>query len=89
MSDFPKTAPRLTTNDPHPRRNTTARGYGHRWQQVRRLKLQQSPLCELAYDGCTGFASQVHHADENTSNNTPGNLKSCCFPCHLKHHRHG
>lgn len=88
MSDFPATAPKLTTHKPKtaPRRSTTARGYGHHWQQVRKIKVQQNPLCELKLEGCTGWADQVHHRDGCTSNNAASNLCSACRHCHQLHH---
>lgn len=89
MSELPPTAPRLTIHKPKPsRQKTTDRGYGYHWQQVRKIKIQQSPFCELKLEGCTGWADQVHHRDANTSNNTASNLCSACRSCHLKHHAH-
>lgn len=87
MCEFPQTAPRLTTHKPKPtRQGTTARGYGHHWQRVRKIKLRAAPLCEMNLDGCTGWGEAVHHRDKDTTNNAPGNLQSVCAHCHNLHH---
>lgn len=87
-SDFPPTAPLPRSDRPASDRPTTsARGYGATWRRVRRLKLQRSPLCELALEGCTGWATEVHHRDHDTRNNSAANLCSVCRNCHLKYHQ--
>lgn len=65
---------------------TSAKGYGYLWQRVRKIKLRQSPVCELQFAGCTGWAEAVHHRDKITSNNAPSNLQSVCTYCHNLHH---
>jgi hypothetical protein len=87
MSELPPNAPRLTIHKPKPsRQKTTDRGYGHHWQQVRKIKIQHSPFCELKLEGCTGWAEQVHHRDGDTKNNAAPNLCSTCRHCHQLHH---
>jgi hypothetical protein len=87
MSELPPTAPRLTIHKPKPtRQKTTDRGYGHHWQQVRKIKIQQSPFCELKLEGCTGWADQVHHKSGDTRDCSEANLQSVCQHCHQLHH---
>ena len=88
MCELPPTAPKLATHKPAntQNRNTTARGYGHHWQQVRKVKIRQSPFCELKLEGCTGWAEQVHHKNKDTRDNSASNLCSTCRHCHQLHH---
>lgn len=69
------------------RGSSSARGYDSRWERVRRMKLQQSPICErCAEEGRTTLAYDVHHivpirlAPELRLD--LDNLKSVCRMCH-------
>lgn len=83
--DMPPLTPRTTYNKA-PRKTTTQRGYGANWRRIRKAKLSANPICQMP--NCSGkFASEVHHIDHNTSNNSPGNLLSTCLECHIKYHK--
>ena len=66
------------------RKPASQRGYGAVWEKVRKMKLQETPLCEY----CNGLkrAWGVHHLDEDPYNSDPDNLKSICFVCHERLH---
>ena len=83
---YPGTAPRLSSHRPRAASTTASRGYGSQWRKIRAAVLAASPLCALSLPGCTGWATQVHHRDRDTSNNAAGNLLAVCGPCHRLHH---
>lgn len=70
-------------------RGTAARrGYDATWMRLRKLKLNNDPLCQR----CTGrsisvAATLVHHKDRNPRNNTEENLESLCVGCHDREHK--
>jgi len=51
------------------------------WRKLRRMKLNQTPLCER----CEGVATEVHHRDSNPDNNLMDNLEALCKSCHSRH----
>jgi 5-methylcytosine-specific restriction endonuclease McrA len=58
-----------------------------RWQQVRGIKLQRDPICELQFEGCRQAAVDVHHKVALRDGGKPfdmGSLASACQPCHQK-----
>ena len=70
------------------RRGTSAqRGYGHRWQQARRVFLSENPLC-LACEkvGRLTPATVVDHIDPHKGDASKfwnrGNWQPLCKPCH-------
>lgn len=68
------------------RRGTAAaRGYDHRWRQVRASVLARRPLCEdCARLGRVTAATEVHHMDGDTRHNADDNLMPLCKPCHSR-----
>lgn len=66
------------------RPSSTARGYGRRWEKLRRMILDETPMCQA--EGCNRIATQVDHilplreggTDERT------NLQSLCHKCHSR-----
>lgn len=64
------------------------RGYGSNWQKVRRIKLDQNPLCERCEKkGRVVIARLVHHKDRDSRNNSNENLESLCVACHEEEHK--
>jgi 5-methylcytosine-specific restriction endonuclease McrA len=83
--DMPPLTPKPRKYNRKPRPTTAQRGYGGNWPKVRKAKLNADPVCQMP--GCPGrFATQVHHADHDTANNSPANLISTCTECHMKYH---
>ena len=70
------------------RRGTSAqRGYGGRWQRLRRMFLRANPLCaECANHGTTTAATDVHHmvARRDGGSDEWSNLQALCHSCHSK-----
>ena len=70
------------------RGKTAERGYGWRWQQLRKRKLQHNPLCEACLTkGITQEAEEVHHVQPFQGIGDPlrlrwDNLVAMCRPCH-------
>lgn len=63
---------------------TTQRGYGAAWRKVRRVVLDDEPLCRFCYDkGLIVKADEVDHIDGDSFNNDRDNLRPLCRPCHL------
>ena len=56
-----------------------------RWQKIRKLKLAESPICEVCKNR---FATQVHHLEKARDNPQlrydMNNLQSICLWCHAK-----
>lgn len=72
------------------RETAQARGYTHRWQQIRKAKLNRNPLCEhCKKKEKLKPALLVHHIDQNPKNNRPENLMSLCRSCHDEIHSEG
>ena len=70
------------------RGTTTERGYGARWQRIRKAYLSKHPLCERCLtDERTRAADLVHHKDRNPRNNRYDNLESMCNACHDVEHK--
>lgn len=75
------------------RPSAAARGYDHRWRQLRKMALARSPLCEdpFGIHKSTGeivLATDVHHvetvSDDNPVLTSLDKLKSLCHSCHSK-----
>ena len=64
-------------------RSKDGRGYGWRWQKVRKMKLRRSPMCE---DCKTEPATEVHHIIAKRDGGRDGfdNLQALCKPCHSR-----
>ena len=66
------------------------RGYGRRWEKLRKRKLEVDPLClECQRNGYTMTATQVHHIVPFHGPTDPllydwDNLESICGPCHVR-----
>lgn len=59
----------------------------HSWSKIRKLKLNEDPLCERCFaEGRVVAAVLVHHKDHDELNNSPGNHESLCGPCHTQEH---
>ena len=73
-------APRL----PDDRASAAARGYGHRWRKLRRLKLNTDPMCQAP--GCDRAATDVDHIRSRASggDDSMANLQSLCHSCHSR-----
>lgn len=61
------------------------------WQQLRKLKLNQDPLCEECLkQGKTTIADLVHHDEEISKGGDKlpvlDDLTSMCLPCHNRWH---
>jgi hypothetical protein len=54
------------------------------YKPVRKKFLQQHPICELGYDGCTGQSSEIHHSAgrENDRLLKIDDFKAVCSNCH-------
>jgi 5-methylcytosine-specific restriction enzyme A len=72
---------------PDDRPGSTARGYGSRWQTVRRMFLRREPLCELCGDTATVAHHKVEKKDGGRDNFE--NLQALCAVCHNRVHRGG
>ncbi len=69
------------------RGSSTARGYDHQWQKVRKHKLVRDPLCEeCRRRGVITPAEEVHHVipirEREDLRLSLGNLESLCRRCH-------
>lgn len=61
------------------------RGYGHRWQKIRRIQLSDFPLChDCAKQQRVTAAKEVHHklAKRLGGSDALDNLMSLCKSCH-------
>lgn len=54
------------------------RGYGIKWQRIRRRHLERQPFCVE----CGALATDVDHIDGDSRNNEPTNLRSFCHSHH-------
>ncbi len=67
------------------RLSASKRGYGRRWQKLRRRKLELDPWCEICQER---EATIVHHLDPIAAGNPVvcriERLESCCLSCHSK-----
>ena len=51
-----------------------------RWKELRALKLQQNPLCELCQaEGYVASAIDIHHKIPVESARTPQEMEALCF----------
>ena len=56
------------------------------WRKLRASVLMEQPLCpECQARDVLEPATQVHHKDDNASNNTRSNLVGLCASCHSRH----
>jgi 5-methylcytosine-specific restriction protein A len=71
------------------RLSSHARGYTHRWRKRRLAFLAKYPLC-YNYDqgivevGCTRFAEDVDHIENDRSKDADEDLRGYCHSCHSK-----
>lgn len=79
MSDLPPTAPRLRMNEP-PRPKKPRPQYGVLHQRLRRLLLEERPLCEAQLEGCTGWSEEAHHKVYPAT--TTADYLATCKSCH-------
>ena len=63
-----------------PRLSPSRRGYGHQWQQLRKLAFARSPLCVR----CAAPATDVDHilAKSHGGSDALENLQTLCHKCH-------
>jgi 5-methylcytosine-specific restriction enzyme A len=67
------------------RPSTAKRGYGARWQRLRKHVLARNPLCvHCTESGRVTMAAEVHHNDGNAFNNVDDNLVPLCKSCHSR-----
>lgn len=77
-------------NHPYPRQpdtrpNSSQRGYGFNWQQIRRAYLMAHPLCSYNTKCRLGTrATEVDHVVAKRKGGTDDwyNLRAACKPCH-------
>lgn len=65
------------------RPSAAARGYGHRWRQIRALFLKRNPMCVV--EGCGGIATEVDHIiarGKEGSHEGWANLQALCKTHH-------
>ena len=63
------------------------RGYNATWERVRKMKLNNQPLCEHCEKRARiSSAVLVHHIDHDPRNNSGENLMSVCRDCHDELH---
>ncbi|UCG81462.1 MAG: HNH endonuclease [Desulfobacterales bacterium] len=71
------------------RGNSAQRGYGIRWQKLRKYILRRNPLCQCQDcrdQGRHTPADMVHHIDGNPLNNSSSNLMAMSMDCHRRLH---
>jgi 5-methylcytosine-specific restriction protein A len=69
------------------RGSSAARGYGGRWQSVRRMFLRSSPVCvDCKAQGAVTAATEAHHviARRNGGSDEESNLLALCKACHSR-----
>ncbi len=66
------------------RATSSQRGYGANWQKLRRMVLNNEPLCRRCKEKENKLTSakEVHHIDNDSSNNALDNLMPLCSRCH-------
>lgn len=65
------------------RGKTKERGYGGRWQKIRKRVLADEPFCrECSKQGRITGADTVHHIDGDVWNVKRENLEPLCKSCH-------
>ena len=64
-----------------------ARPQGRRWARLRRAVLREFPECQLRFEGCTIWGTEVDHRVPLFVGGEPwawDNLQSVCHECHTK-----
>ena len=81
MPSAPKTHRQLI-NERMPRRPSACkRGYGRRWEKLRRMVLRRQPLCQ--WPGCNKPATDVDHiVAKPAGDDSFENLQALCHPHH-------
>lgn len=72
---------------PTPRGTTTERGYGYRWQKIRKLVLARDPCCKICErQGRLAVSTDVDHITPKSKGGTDdmGNLQGACHSCHSR-----
>lgn len=71
--------PKAKLSDPRP--NSAAKGYGSQWRKLRRIVLNEQPLCQRCHhEGATVVDHIV--AKEKGGTDERSNLQSLCHACH-------
>lgn len=70
-------------DEPKKRQSTNARGYDARYKKLRRIRLEEHPICEVCNEA---FSTQAHHLVYTTDLQL-SDLKAVCNLCHSKIHR--
>jgi 5-methylcytosine-specific restriction protein A len=52
------------------------------WKKIRGRYVRLHPVCEEP--GCVSASVEVHHVDDDTTNNDDSNLRAVCKSCHGK-----
>ncbi len=69
------------------RASAAKRGYGGTWRRVRRMVLNEQPLCvECQRNGRVTIATDVHHVTplRDGGENAADNLEPLCHSCHSR-----
>lgn len=69
----------------YPRESPTARGYGRRWEKLRRMALARDLVCQIGIlCGGTARATEVDHIVPKSKGGTDSldNLQGACHACH-------
>ena len=83
----------VKTNKQDDRPSAARRGYDYTWQRLRRMKLNEQPLCAdpfgvHAAQGEVVLATDVHHVDAVSDGNAVlvslSKLMSLCHSCHSR-----
>jgi 5-methylcytosine-specific restriction endonuclease McrA len=65
-----------------PRPRAWDRGSTRAWRRIRsEILLRDQGKCRLKLDGCTTYATQVHHLDGKDAGDNPDRLIAACEAC--------
>ena len=63
------------------RETATKRGYDTRWRKLRKMILNDNPICEICE---RKPAREVHHLNGDSRDNCYENLQALCKECHSR-----
>jgi len=58
------------------------------YMPLRNKFLEENPICQMQFDGCTHNSTQVHHDQGRIGKllTDVSTFVACCFNCHRLHH---